>query len=468
MYKEKIKKKVYEMFETDNFDFLDSIKIDTNITKKLFHYQELHLYNLVSSIKHNRVILDGSDTGTGKTYTAIALCKHFNLRPIIIAPLIILSFWANICKFFDIEPILIINYECIKKKNTKTQYYETFYNNKKFGINWTIPDDAMIIFDEVHKCKNKGTINHDLLMSINNIKNKILLISGTIADSSKTFCVFGYVLGLYKTLNRGHNWIKNKLMEDRAAVGIKESAIHREIFGVKGSRMCIKDIKDEFPENQVYAECYTIEKEQIDQVNKLFDMVSINSGKIVMKKDEGNVASNITDHFLGQLVHMRMQLEKIKLNIIIELTNNYIENGYNVAIFVNFDESLNELCLQLNTNCVIRGGQTPEEKDKNILDFQNNTTNVIICNIKSGSECISLHDINGRPRVSIISPSFSSAELKQALGRIYRVGSLSPALQRIIYCANTCEEIICNKLNDKLKFAGLIYDQDLCINYTKI
>ena len=462
MYREKIKKKVNDMFETNNFDYLHSIRIDKNITSKLYHYQELHLYNLVSSLRNNKVILDGSDTGTGKTYTAIALCKHFNYKPIIIAPLIILSFWENICKIFDVEPLLITNYEDIKKKNVDSKYYKTVYDKKKFTITWTIPNDAIIIFDEVHKCKNRGTINYDILLSLENIKNKVLLVSGTIADSYKTFCIFGYILGLYNTIKRGHNWIKNRLIEDRMTVGIKESGIHRAIFGDKGSRMCIKDIKDEFPDNQICAECYTISKEHVDEINKIFYTVSTTNNKIVMNKNHD------VELFLKQLVHMRMKLENIKLDIIIELTNNYIENGYNVVIFVNFDESINELCLRLNTNCIIRGNQTIEEKDKNILDFQNNITNVIVCNIKSASECISLHDINGRPRVSIISPSFSSGELKQALGRIYRVGSLSPALQRIIYCANTCEEIICNKLNEKFKFAGLIYDDDLCINYTKL
>jgi hypothetical protein len=457
MFQEKIKKRINNMFETGNFDFLQSIKIDKKIIDKLFHYQELHLYNLVHALNNNRVVLDGSDTGTGKTYVAIALCKHFNLRPLIIAPTIILSYWKNICTLFEVEPLLITSYEKIKRKNKINEYYETKFVNNKYQIIWKLPLDTIVLFDEVHKCGNRGTINYNILLSTKKLKNKILLISGTIADCAKSFCIYGYMLDLYKSVQSGHGWIRARILEDQLAVGITESGIHKAIFSNKGSKMCIKHIKDEFPENQIYAECYTIAKQYIDDVNNIFNSIIIRNNTIsVNKKNSTN--------FFGDLVHMRMKLEKIKLNIISELAINYVENGYNIVIFVNFDNSVDELMTRLNTNCIIRGNQTNEEREKNINNFQTNSENIIICNIKSGAECISLHDINGRPRVSLISPSFSSLELKQALGRIYRIGTLSPALQRIIYCANTCEEVICNKLNEKLKFSGAIYDEDLIIN----
>jgi len=69
--------------------------------------------------------------------------------------------------------------------------------------------------------------------------------------------------------------------------------------------------------------------------------------------------------------------------------------------------------------------------------------------------------LHGVPRVSIISPSFRSDQLAQALSRIHRAGAKTPAFQRIIYCAGTCEEIICNRLKEKLKFMAKLNDNDL-------
>jgi superfamily II DNA or RNA helicase len=59
----------------------------------------------------------------------------------------------------------------------------------------------------------------------------------------------------------------------------------------------------------------------------------------------------------------------------------------------------------------------------------------MIANIRAGGVGISLQDKNGTyGRVSLISPTWSSIELKQALGRIHRAGGLTPCIQRIVYC----------------------------------
>lgn len=453
MYMAKVEKKIDEMLESNNYGFLESTYVDKFITSKLYHYQELHLYNMIHSYKNNRIILDGSETGTGKTYVSVALCKHFNLVPLIIAPLIILSHWKSVCNVFNVVPLDIINYEAIKKINN-TPYYTSSHINNKLCVKWILPHNSIIIFDEAHRCKKNTTLNGKLLLSTKHITNKVLLISGTIADTPSSFCIFGYMLDLYKTMKSGHKWIQNKLLEDRTSMDKSASSIKNEIFSTKGSRMVIKDIKNEFPDNQIIAECYDVT--DVNKINEIYK--KINDYQLSMKGSDN-------DLIISKILYMRMELELIKLPIIHDLINEYVENGYNVAVFLNFNESINTLAKNINTDCIIIGNQSTTQRDTNINDFQKNIKNVIICNIKSGSECISLHDIYGRPRVSLISPSFSSTELLQTLGRIHRIGSLSPALQRIIYCANTCETNICNILNDKLKFSKLIYDDDLIINY---
>ena len=88
--------------------------------------------------------------------------------------------------------------------------------------------------------------------------------------------------------------------------------------------------------------------------------------------------------------------------------------------------------------------------------------NIIICNIKAGGIGISLHDtIGNHPRVSLISPTWSSIDLVQALGRIHRAGGKSKSLQRIIYTADTIEERIADKLKNKLLNINSINNGDL-------
>jgi len=151
---------------------------------------------------------------------------------------------------------------------------------------------------------------------------------------------------------------------------------------------------------------------------------------------------------------MRMKIEYLKAKNFIDSIHDYLENRYSIAIFVNFDKTRTLLEKELNTTCSVHGSQTEDQRTNSIINFQENKSNIIICNIKSGGVGLSLHDTKGNhPRISIIFPSYSSTDLVQALGRIHRAGAKTPALQRIIFLAGTCEEEMAEKLNEKFKFS---------------
>jgi superfamily II DNA/RNA helicase len=113
-------------------------------------------------------------------------------------------------------------------------------------------------------------------------------------------------------------------------------------------------------------------------------------------------------------------------------------------------------------DCVyISGSQTIEERTNAVDQFQENKIKLIICTIAAGSESISLHDVFGTsPRVSLILPSFSGKDLCQALGRIYRTGVKSIVEQKIIFCDEKTEKLICEKLKEKIKFLNNFLDYD--------
>ena len=118
----------------------------------------------------------------------------------------------------------------------------------------------------------------------------------------------------------------------------------------------------------------------------------------------------------------------------------------------------------LNVKCLVHGKQTYEERKKNIKNFQKNKERIILCNIAAGGQSINLHDETGEfPRVSLIVPSYSSTQLIQALGRIHRAGSKSPATQRIIFCSGTVEEHIAKRLKAKVNNLSNFNDNDLSI-----
>ncbi len=133
---------------------------------------------------------------------------------------------------------------------------------------------------------------------------------------------------------------------------------------------------------------------------------------------------------------------------------------------MNYNKNISILSKKLKIDAIIHGSQTIEERQKIINDFQENKINVIICNIKC-SVGISLHDLHGKQRASLICPNFSSIDLIQTLGRIYRADLKTNALQRIILCAGTYEETIYEKIMKKIRFIDKLNDSDITFDISK-
>jgi restriction endonuclease len=90
------------------------MSLSQKIKDKLLPYQVEHTESLIHILKKNITALDSSETGTGKTYCAIAVCSALNLKPIIICPKSIISIWTKVCDYFKVKPQAIINYESIR------------------------------------------------------------------------------------------------------------------------------------------------------------------------------------------------------------------------------------------------------------------------------------------------------------------------------------------------------------------
>jgi len=228
--------------------------------------------------------------------------------------------------------------------------------------------------------------------------------------------------------------------------------IHSTIFPTYGSRMSIKKLGDLFPKNQVVARCYYSDDHV--EVNKLYSLINKALQDLKNKENQSNA--------LGQIMRCRMRIEMIKVPIILDELDSALENNYSCVIFVNFKDTMYFLAHHITDECsLIHGDQTIQERQFNIEQFQLNKVKIIICIIQAGGVGISLHDLHGVPRMSIISPSWSGSDVVQALGRIHRSGSKSPALQRIVYIAKSYEEEICKNLSGKLTVLSSINDDDM-------
>jgi superfamily II DNA or RNA helicase len=460
---------------------------------KLFDYQLKHANTICQILTMNKRALDCSDTGTGKTYTSIAICRLLGLKPFIICPKSVISAWIEVLKYFEYNIDIdsneyqlttynkMLNHKFMKNSDIDIYEWSEFDTNINTIIDY---NSYLFIFDEVHKCKNHQTINANILMSLSSNNNAhILLLSATATDKLNNFYVYGYVFGFYSSLHDGNEWIhKQKTLLN----------IHNFLFGSNNkskidqnkyaSRMCVSDMKLVFNLNQIdmegiYMENYFQIEEQYDKLNQLMTEQPKDTLKELKEKQEPkqelkqeiepkqelkqelkqeieqNIEQKINKKYtnLARIQKLRQQIELLKINTFTRMAQEAIQNGKSVTIFVNFNLTLQALSKLLNTKCLIHGKQTLEERSKNINNFCNDKSRIIICNIQSGGCGISLHDTRGEfPRISLISPTWSAQDLIQVLGRIHRATSRSNSVQKIIFCKNTFEENISSILKIKI------------------
>ena len=151
-----------------------------------------------------------------------------------------------------------------------------------------------------------------------------------------------------------------------------------------------------------------------------------------------------------------------KIDLYVALVKEHLDNGFHVAVFVNFVPSIEALQQKLNTDCIIVGGQRDDVRQNNKNNFQSDQCKVILLNSESGGTSISLHDLHGNyPRCAIISPTDNAKTLIQVMGRIHRAEAKSEAINYLVCAEDTIEERVYDNVNSKMNDIQTLNDGDL-------
>jgi SNF2 family DNA or RNA helicase len=235
------------------------------------------------------------------------------------------------------------------------------------------------------------------------------------------------------------------------------SQIHARIFPEHGVRVRIADIPD-FPETQITAEAFDCNG-NAKEIQRVYDEMQAELAKINANEKLSPGARQ--GHVLAQMMYARQKAEMLKVPMVCDMVEDYLENDHSVVVFTNFVQTLDVLCEKLKTKCFVDGRQNEKDRQQCVEDFQNDKEHVIIVNIESGGAGLSLHCLHDRPRASIIFPCWSAISLKQATGRIHRAGGTRKSIQTIVYASGTCEDRVCERVREKLKHIDTINNGDL-------
>lgn len=492
---EEIIEEIPEVVDDERYDFSDTI---------LYPWQQAHASKLARSLDTFKFSLDNSGTGAGKTPINLSIFKKLGLEPFIICPKPVIPAWYRNAEMVEIELLGVINYESAKKGkqvhkkpykkkdgyklvNVDSEYITVSANmnrqsdyDSKYIYTFNLPENAVLVFDEIHRCKNRETQNAQLLLQAAQQGIRISGLSATLASNPMKMFAIGTALKLFDTEHYWGfwNWIKmhgcSKEIVKYKKGGVpvyawvydgKESHmqdIHKEI-GPRMDGINIAELIEQglFPTSQILAEAYHLNGNtaKLDKIyTQLLELASEyeKEADYYDQQDEGHLSKR-------QKLHQ--QVELLKIPAIIDIAKDALGEDKSVVIMVNFTETLHQLGHLLKTTCFIYGKNSGSQNEINRLAFENNESHIIICNIAAAREGIDLHDkFDKRERLSIIIPSDNAQYVKQALGRVHRAGG-THSQQILFYAANTIEETICDNLKGKLENINALNDTDLMVKF---
>ena len=436
--------------------------------------QREHAVNLLNSLYINGVACDQSETGTGKTYVAAWLAKNLNSPVVIVCPKVVIPSWTKVLSYFGIKAHCLINYEKLIRGNTE---HLSFKDGKDTGpSDYTInfPKNSLVILDEVHKCKSATSKNSDFLIKLKMDGYKSLLLSATAATNPLEMKAFGFATTLHNLVSYRHFITSSGAYAGRYGgfqIDLQSqktieamSNIHNTLFNLYkvSSRMTRKMFDKIFPDNHVMAECFDMGT-NTDKINKVYLQMESELAAL----EESSV--NYSQHHFAIMTKARRMAELLKVPTMVEMIEDWYDEGISLVVFVNFTDTVEAIEKQLAKNrkfdgkiARIVGGQSDKVRQKDIELFQSDDKRIMIANLAAGNAGVSLHDLNGNfARGAIISPSYSAINLLQALGRIHRAEGKTKCIQKVMFAAGTIEEDACKRVQSKLNNLECLNDGDL-------
>lgn len=402
----------------------------------LYDWQLPHAQKLLSALARHQAALDASDTGLGKTHIACWIAKHLNSPFAVVCPKILKPVWLETTAQWGLTPVLIENYEKLRR-NPKALLSQA--------------STTLVIWDEAQKAKGQKSQTAKLMAECKKFTN--LLLSATIAESPLDLRAAGYLLGLHEWKNFWP-WAKRHGCRENPWGGLEFvsasmlESLHHQIFSERGARLTLKSVAHLLPENRI--DSIAVEVADPGEIKKLYAELEKELNARIEDNEEKMLdllaSKSVVLH--GRILH---EIEKLKMDAMAELAEQFIEDGALVVAFVNYVDSSVMLSERLGCG-VINGDTSAEQRAKLVKQVQENKVNALVLTASAGGHGISLHDtIGDKPRVALISPNYSSQTMTQTFGRSHRTGSKSHVRQLVVFAADTPEEKVRSAYTKKLR-----------------
>lgn len=439
-----------------------------NIVRILIPLQRQCVEQMRKIAKRHDVLLNTSDTGTGKTLMGLALGVLENKKIFIVTKTNIVPNWLRVIRDNELTNVLgITSYELgIRAKEYKLNSWTKNNEGKLVWKNVTIPskyirrsqttrsveekvgskkstdillwnniENTLIIFDEPHNSKNSSSFAHQLLITCfeyikrePDANNTLLLLGNTPADKTVNLGYLYKLLEIEKTINK-----TQEEKEDPNRMNTAFMRLNKILYNptnpraARVSKQALEDSMGGAPPVTVRIEAFKMSSEAeqiIEEQNQLIaDLVS-------------DIRAGTSKNKFGQIQSARRIIELQKAPTFANIAIDALNRGRSVIIFVTYYNTSNVLFdLLKDYDPRLFTGKTPKNQRQSILDgFQMGEFNLLIAHQDLAREGVNMHDLKGdHPRTVIITPTISGITAVQILGRADRLCRLSDTEQIIVY-----------------------------------
>jgi len=235
--------------------------------------------------------------------------------------------------------------------------------------------------------------------------------------------------------------------------------LNQKFFPAYGVRLDAKDIPS-YPKSKTLVDLVTPSPKAAAEARAAYELLAEEIKHPEKAKTE-----------MVQILRARQRVEHSKVSVMVELTEDAIEDGMSVACFFNFTAPMAEFCKRMKQYNPARvygtdesgHSQTKAERDAEIERFQNNQTRLFVGTISAGGVGLSLEDSDGNhPRLLLTNLPLDTVGLLQVVGRCARANSKSPTINRVVLLDSVpVEKKVFKILNRKVGNLSALQGDDL-------
>lgn len=307
---------------------------------------------------------------------------------------------------------------------------------------------ASVVIDESHKCKNGATKQSKFCMGICKGKEYVYLLTGTpVVNKPKDLVAQLHIMDMLPSFG-GY-----KYFMERYCAGTKEASNLSEL-NYRLRTMCFyqrekKDVLKDLPSKirqTVICEINT-RREYLAAEDNLIDYLR----KYRDASDE-KIARALKGQAMVLIGILRQISAKGKIDAVKEFTDNLIQSGEKVILFVSLHEIVDALKHIYPKAVTVTGRDDMASRQRAVDAFQRDPKcNIIICSIKAAGTGLTL---TASSNVGFVEFPWTYADCEQCEDRAHRIGQLSSVTASYFLGRNTIDEKVYQIIQTKKDIAN--------------